>query len=1108
MTTNYPQLIQKIDDFIRKYYLNKLVRGLIWWVAIFLISYLVFIVSEYYGYFNITVRSIIFYGFIASQLVLIWFLIARYLVAYFKLGKTIDHQQASVIIGDHFPAIKDKLINTLELKQLAKEHPEQKELIEASINQRIANFKPIPFVAAVNLKENKKYISYAIIPIAVVVLLAFAAPSILSEGTERIINHQVFYKKKAPFTFNILNKNLVVSQGDDLTLRLKMTGDQVPETVYLVDGVNTFKFDKKDIINFSYDFKNLQKDKHIRFQAGEFYSDEFIIEVKKKPALLSYKVELIYPSYLKKTNESLNNPGDLTIPTGTVAKWTFNTEYVDDIALAINNQATATKNNSLNQFFTESRIIKSGKYSLIFKNNESLIRDSVTYSLNVIADEFPKIEVQEKVDSANVNVLYFIGNAIDDYGLSSLKFHYKLLKTADKSREGKEFSVPVNITKGATQSNFFYVWPLKQLGIKPGEEISYYFDVADNDGVNGSKHTQSAKRVYKLATKTEQVEKLEESTTSIQNKMQRAIKKADKIQKETKKLTQSLLEQKTLDYDLKKQIENLVTEKKELEKLIEDIQKDGKQNLEQSKDLENQNKALLEKQKQIQDLFDNVLDKKTKELLENLQKLVEQNQKEMSQDELQKMQLDNKSLQKELDRILELYKKLAVEQKLNNTIDKLEDLAKKQEELSKETQSKTAQEIKKEQEQVKKDFDGIKKDLKEVQEKNELLEKSEDFNIDKEDQQNIDKDLDSADKSLDNNKKQDASKSQKSASQKMQNLAQKLKDSMQGGQEEENQVNEQQLRLILKNLLKTSFDQEKLMLDFKNTNPDDPSFVKLGQKQLEIKENLKTIADSLYSLSKLVPQIQSTVNKEIQNINQQVNLAIEQITEQKTSEANRNQQFALTGINNLALMLSEALQQLQDAMKNAKPGGKGGKPKPGLSELSEMQKQLNKNMQKAKDAMQKQGIMPGQKGSKEISESLAKMAQQQQMIRQALQEINNSLNKDGKAGLGDLEKIIKQMEQTETDLVNRRITQEALTRQQEIQTRLLEAEKADREREQDNKRESKAPKAFYPNYNLILEEYQKLKLKEVQQIKTVPPTLNYFYKNKITEYFKTLNLGE
>jgi hypothetical protein len=254
-------------------------------------------------------------------------------------------------------------------------------------------------------------------------------------------------------------------------------------------------------------------------------------------------------------------------------------------------------------------------------------------------------------------------------------------------------------------------------------------------------------------------------------------------------------------------------------------------------------------------------------------------------------------------------------------------------------------------------------------------------------------------------------------------------------------------------------------------------------------------------LNKKVPQIASTVNKEIFIINQQITQALDQLTDRKIAEANRNQQFALTSINNLTLMLSEALGQLQDAMKNAKSGGKG-KPKPGISQLSEMQKELNKNMQKAKEQMQQGGISPGQKTSKQMSEQMAKMAQQQQMIRQALQEINNNLNKDGQGSLGDLEKIMKQMEQTETDLVNKRITLEAILRQQEIQTRLLEAEKADREREQDNKRESKAASSFSPNYNLILEEYQKQKAKELERIKTMPPNLNYFYQLKIREYFK------
>lgn len=1103
MDSGYQQLIKKIDDFIRKYYLNKLVRGAIWLSGIFLVSYLLLIVSEYYSYFSINTKTILFYSFVFSQVILAWFLIGKHLVAYFNLGKIINHEQASEIIGSHFPDVKDKLINTLQLKKQADLGVANHALLEASINQKIATLKPIPFVKAVNISENKKYLQYALFPMAAVIVIAFAAPSILTDGTERIINHNVFYKKQAPFNFNIVNKSLDVTQGDDFELKLKLTGDEIPQDIYLEDGVNTFKLNKHDIINFSYQFKNLQSKKTIRFKAGEFYSDEYVINVKSKPLLINYSALLNYPTYLNKLPEVIQNPGDMTVPVGTYITWRFKTEHVTQIGFSYQNQLKNITSEDKDNYTFKNRIIKNSAYSIILKNKEVNTQDSVSYQINTIADLYPKIEVNQRLDSANLNVVYFIGKIADDYGLSSLNFHYQILKTDDESRKGKKFVVPVNFDKPAAQSSFFYLWKLKEIGLKPGEEIAYYFDVADNDGVFGAKHTQSATLTYKLASKEESIQKIEETSQAIKQKMQTAIRQADKIQKEAKKLNQELIDQKTIGYEQKKQIENLLEQQKKLENLIKDVQKDSKQNLLDRKEIQPENDKILEKQKQIQDLFDNVLDEKTKKLLENLQKLMEQNQKELTKEQLQQMQVDNKALEKELDRILELYKKLEVEQKLNDAIEKLDELAKKQDDLSKQNDKNNLDK----QKDIEKAFDELKKDLKEVDQKNQELDKPADFENPEQDQKEIDQEMDNAEKSLEENKSQKASQAQKNAAQKMKQLSQKLQSMQQSGEEQENKVNEQELRQILKNLLQSSFDQEKVLVDLRRTNQDDPNFIKLAQKQRDIKDNLKMVEDSLYSLSKKVPQIESTVNKEIQAINQQIGQSLDFITERRIDQANKNQQFALTSINNLALMLSEALKQLQDAMKNAQSGGKG-KPKPGLSQLSEMQKELNKNMQKAKEQMQQQGIKPGQKGKSGMSEQMAKMAQQQQMIRQALQEINNSLNKDGQGKLGNLEKIIKEMEQTELELVNKRITQEALLRQQDIQTRLLEAEKAEREREQDTQRESKAAKNFTPNYNLILEEYQKQKAKEVEQIKTMPPALNYFYKSKISEYFKKLNLLE
>jgi hypothetical protein len=93
------------------------------------------------------------------------------------------------------------------------------------------------------------------------------------------------------------------------------------------------------------------------------------------------------------------------------------------------------------------------------------------------------------------------------------------------------------------------------------------------------------------------------------------------------------------------------------------------------------------------------------------------------------------------------------------------------------------------------------------------------------------------------------------------------------------------------------------------------------------------------------------------------------------------------------------------------------------------------------------------------------------------------------------------MEETETDLVNKIISDETIKRQKEILTRLLESEKAEKERDWDEKRESnEAKNEIYSNPAKFF-EYNRIKIKELELLKTVPPSLKPFYKNKVNEYF-------
>ena len=1103
---NYVYLIKKIEDFIHKYYLNKVVKGSIFLVSSLFVAYIVVTMAEYFGHFDPIVRSILFYTFIAANLFVIAAYILIPLLAYFQLGKTLSHEQASAIIGQHFAPVKDKLLNTLQLKKLSELNPEQRSLIDASINQKIADLRSVPFTSAIHLKENRKYLKYAVAPMAAIVFIFFASPSILSESTERLINHNKQFIKEAPFRFEILNENLSAVQGSDYTLMVKLTGDEIPSELYLEDGVNTFKLNRENTIRFNYTFKNLQKNKKIRLRGGEFSSNDYLLEVKAKPSIINFEVLIEYPAYLNKQNDAYENSGDITVPEGSKINWKFKAQNSEKLDIKIDSKKFLLGQASNNVFNFSYKAIKTLVYSVKPINKDVESSQAVSYQLRVIPDLLPAIEINERQDSVNNKLLYFVGQINDDHGFSKLTFNYRIV-SQDPGNKVKPSIKSIAFDKNTLQSNFIQAWNASEAGASPGEQVEYYFEVFDNDGVNGPKASKSDIKILKLPTEKEIEEQVEENTKQIKEKMEKAIKKSIQVDKEAKKLNQDLLNKTKLSYEEKKQVETLLKNKNELEELVRDIQKENKQNqFEQNE----QNEKILEKQKQIENLFNNVLDEKTREILKNIEKLLDKNTNQ-TREELSKMQMDNKSLQKELDRILELYKQLEFEQKLRETIEKLSELAKEQGALSEKSIEKIPdfQKLKNEQNILKKEFNELKSELNKLEQKNEELEQKNNFENPEKDQQQIDQQQKESSENLEKKDQKKAAQNQKEAASKMNELSKKLEEMQEEGEEKESEVNAKELREVLENLLSSSFDQEKTMQEVRSISTNDPGYVLQTQKQKDIQINLKMIEDSLYSLSKRVPQIESVVNKEIQTINLNVSKAIESLGERRTAEANRNQQFAMTSINNLALMLNEALEQLQQSKQNSKPGGKG-KKKQSLSQLSKMQETLNKNMQKARDEMQKQGQQaPGQQGNSKgtMSEKLASMAREQQMIRQAMQEINRLENKDGKAGLGNLDKLVKEMEQTETDLVNKIIKQETLSRQQEILSKLLEADKAEQEREEDQKRESREGSNQTPVNSIILQEYIKIKQKETDLLKTVPPSLNSFYKIKVGDYFKFLNSG-
>jgi hypothetical protein len=1118
----YNQLIEKLDEFIRKYYKNQLLRGLIYCLTLFFGFYLVVSIAEYFGNFSTTIRTTLFYSFLAfNALVVVRFIVIPLLKLY-KLGKTLSYEQAAEIVGKHFSNVNDKLLNVLQLNQQRQSapNPQYLQLLEASISQKTLELRPVPFVAAIDLSENKKFLAY-LGPVLVLFLgIYFIWPTILTESTNRLVHHDVYFEPKAPFSFQVSNSSLQCVRHEDFTLDIKIDGSAIPNEAYVEVGDARYKLEKENQTTFHHTFRSVQKNTKFRLFADGFYSKEMEIVALPNPILLDFEIKLDYPAYTGKLDEVVANSGDITVPFGTKAYWTFRTKDTRSIKLSFNDTTYAIAPTQEGSFHWNGNLRQNKTYSITAYNEYFKSKDSVKYYIAVVPDLFPTLAMEEQKDSTSAKRLFFTGQVGDDYGFKKLVFNYSLLGKKDSSGKPIETmkSVNVPISTSAKQDEFFHVWDLHGIDVQPGDQLEYYFEVFDNDGVNGSKSTRSEKRIFKIPSLNELAERSEKKGDEIKQDLQSSINLAKQIQKQMADLNKKMMEKKSLSWEDRKQMRELMEMQKELEQKVEEVKKENASKNQEQSEFREMDPELLEKQQEIQKLFDQVMTEEMKKMMEEMQKLMDQMDKEKAKDMLDKMKLTNEDISKELDRTLELFKKLELEQKMNQAIEKMDDLAKRQEELSKQSENKESneKELKEEQDKLNKEFEELKKEMDELEKQSEELGEKMPMEQLEQDKKEVEEEMKKSSEELGDLKKKQAAKSQKKASEGMQSMSKKMKSMMDSMAQEAAEEDLKALREILENLLKLSFDQESLIGLTKNTSINDPNYTKIARQQQKLRDDSQVIQDSLFALSKRITQIQSTVNKEINAINDNMGKSITSLADRNVGQAQTRQQYAMTSINNLALLLSEIEQQMAQSQSQSsgngsckKPGK--GQPKPSAANMRAMQEQLSKQLQKMKEGMEKGGKKPGDKkgmGQGGVSKELAKMAAQQEAIRQMMGDMmKKQAGKDGKIDKGqqgNLGRMAELMEQNETDMVNRNITNETLKRQQEILTRLLEAEKSERERGEEEKRESKEAKNQEYSNPALFFEYKHKKQQEDELLKTIPLGMQPFYKEKVNTYFNSI----
>ncbi|AUD05666.1 DUF4175 family protein [Spirosoma pollinicola] len=1093
----YSTLLQRIDEYKRRYFQNQLVKGSLFFVALLGSGYLFINTAEFIGRFNSVGRGALFFGFLLTVMVGLYLLIIRPLLNLYGLSKPLSNDEAARQIGTFFPEVGDKLLNTLQLQRIS---ADQSDLLSASLNQRSQQLLINRFANAIQISRNREFLKYAIPPLALILLILILNPGFFTKSSTRLVNYNKEFAEEAPFQFIVQNKALKAFRNEDFPLSVKLVGDAVPQAVYVVANGTRFKLEQSGN-QFTYNFDNLQRDLDFHLEASGYNSPEYTVSLLDRPSVLSFNVKLDYPAYLNKPSEQLSNVGNLLVPQGTVVNWEFAADHTDSLLFRFNTDAkpSPAKLVDENTFVLNRRLMQNSAYTVSLKNGQVASPSTIQYNVQIIPDRYPQISVDRIQDTVTYNYIALSGLVSDDYGFSKLRLNYKI------NRNGKASLIYVKdipINKSTTSQNFVYNWSLDSLKLGQEDRLEYFVQVWDNDGVNGAKSSRSNQLNFTVPSNAEIQKQVDKSAEKTEEQIDNALSKTQAIKKELQTMEDRMRTKKSSDFQDKKQLQDILQKREELMKEVQKLQEQMQKTNDTQQRFAEKNQAMQDKMEQLQKLFKDLLDPESKQLYEQLKQLLERKQDEKASDMLDRLSRKEKNMERDLDRALKLFKQMQLEQKVNNIAENLEKQAEQLEKQAEENAKKdqTSQDQQKQQEKSQEDFKNTQEQLKEIDKQAEKDDLNKPEPSEKE-QQEIEKDMEEATKNMKSDQGKQASSKQKKSAKSMKAMSKAMKESMQSSEMEEMQENIDDLRNILDNLITLSFGQERVMKDFRGMSLQDPRVTKLSQEQLKLQDDAKIIEDSLNALASRVVQIQSFVTRELTNMKFYMDESVQQLRDRRLSMASSKQQFAMTSINNLALMLSDVLKNMQQQMNAmAMPGkGKGGKKGEKPGGMGDMQKQLNAKMQQ----MQKGG-----KTGRGLSEELSQMAAEQAMIRSMLKKLEENAKgtEAGKQQEKQVKELMDKMDEAETDLVNKRVNSNTINRQNEILTRLLESEKALKQQEEDPKRQAEAAKStkhstpsFFDSTNT------QQKTKQVEVLRSVTPNYNLFYKKEANQYLQKVS---
>ena len=821
--------------------------------------------------------------------------------------------------------------------------------------------------------------------------------------------------------------------------------------------------------------------------------------VKAPPQIAELSISYDYPDYSGLEKRVVRTVvGDLLALKGTrIGLRVDFTRETSSVSLSFDNGTTLSLEEQSARSFSGSFVImREGTYRISARDRHEQESASPVYSIKSQEDFYPFIKLLSPAPEIDLDESMELPLEImcaDDYGLSSLYLHYFTDPQNVRKQEIRRFQ------ERAREAALTHFWDVGPLQLLPGESVSYFLEVFDNDDVSGPKSARTPLMTARFPTMAELYAGMEAEHSEQVVGLEEILEEAQALKQELDRIATEMRQEAPVSWERKKEIEGVGRVSAEMLENIDRISQALEEDIQKLESHDPVNLELANKIQELTKLLDEIQSPELKGAIERLNNALSKLDKDAIAEAMAQYSLSQEDLMKGLDRAIELLKQIKQDEKLRALVEEAMRLAEKETELGQELEGSNPdmEETAKEQADIGEALEQLKQEIEQL---------SKDAG-DKELSQMLEEISRSMEKSgLKNMIGQSAGmlRAKKTASLRrlmrdIETGLYKVADSLASAEQNfsSGQLAEvtEKVRRNMHELLELSKAQEELSMC-----TGSESCGELALRQQKILDGASSVVDRLLEIAKEAPFMTYKTSTDMGKSLREMEDALRAFENKKTAEGLAASKEALRLVNNVLKSLLVAEQSMCSGQ-----GGMGsGSGFQRMRSLSGLQRAVNSSTETLYSRLDEIGRL-----SESEQQALSRLAAQQEMVREGMEDVSRAMG-ERKDILGRIEEIVKEMRGVEDRMGAGQLDERVVKQQNQILSRLLDAQKSVQQRDYSGKRYSRPGKDFMERASPselpqeLLRQSEKL---ELQMLRERTERYPDSYRELVKQYLRALSRG-